>query len=555
MRFRLKNWISLTFLMLGIQLGFSSMECYASERFLVRTQWRTGNIAEPNITFFSPDEAGPSHLVTGMNLKEEELAKDLHGLCGFDNILQKVTRFPLEKMLERGFLNREQFEFYKKFGDALDPEQVVFFNLATPAARPEINISTLSMNADDPFGIKKTYSKVLMENFTVFGKNALTDEEFIRESSKILETEATLWLVRDYATDLSGNIVRKDLPWQFEPELKKAINIPHNGGLNFELGRASAEIAKDTKTLFNKAILTAANDVIATGKNLAASKVYVHALSPIHLRYYKSFGFLPLHALENGETLMVAKLEDLLHQSNPLKDLHETTPYLPILKNDITETLKFRNRVRSSMTQMLDPVAGTRKSPLVISYQKDWYAFMADDLGKMTDEERNAFIINSSATPDIFAQSKLPSHVLNHEIRGNHVYGLDPLQLSEDPQYLSKTISGIYMHFVNELNKGQLSRHLGQSLIHESPLVLHTTDVGLVENAKKLGAEVTESVSIKRSRKMGSPEVVTIEEKTYALTFTNQKVKAISAYHFQRNDIPEFHLGKFHTQFLKMNGL
>jgi hypothetical protein len=539
-----------------IALSFCSLSlAHADERVLVRSQWRTSNINEPNITFFEHRNDHTLHIEGGINLKENEI-RSTSDPSGCVNFLSKLTEYPLKKMLDRNFLTREQYEFYKKFAGNLQPEQVVFYNVAIPKVQ-HFEIKYISMNPHDPFLLEDQISKTLMENLVPFGrKNAqLTDEELVQETSKMLETQASMWLVRNFVEEAPGKLTMKHLPWQVE---KNFADVPAHSkdGLLFELGRVATEKPEDAQTLFRSAILTAANDVLITGKKLSESKVYAHAISPIHIRYYKTFGFNPVKTLENGESLMEVNLEQLFRQLNPVKDFHESAPYLAFFNDDPVKALQFRNKIRTSRTQMIEPIDGSGKKPLVLSYHTDWHAFAAEEFSHFTDAQRSAFIYNSSSTPDIFAHDHIPAHFLQSRTPGNHIYGLDPAELAKDPHYIGKTIGGIYLHSVNELNKGgQYTLYFGQKLVHESPMVFTSTDPTIIAQAKRMGATATPISETYRTRKLSENKVSHIVSEGVELSFSNEQVKQISAIYFHNHMIPDLSYGKFHQQYLRMNGL
>jgi len=534
-------------------LGFlADSLSWADESLLVRSQWRTNNINEPNISYFSRDSNGKLYLSGGINLTDETIIRNSDtGSCV--NFLSKLVQYPLQKMFDQNFLSREQYDFYRKFGKNLDPPQVVYFNTAIPKVQ-KIEIKHISLDPEDPFGIQKQVNRTLMENINAFSNPSLSNEELLKESSKMLETQSSLWLVRDHVLDANGVPVRKLLPWQFEKDFSE-IQRGSSEGLNFELGRASTENHDDLQTVLKAAILTAANDVLSLNKKLSKSEVIVQAESGAHTRLYQKYGFQLIKNTSTGESLMGANLEDLYKKLNPLQDFHESAPFLDFFENDPIKTLEFRMKLRSAYTEFLEQPTSNNEKPLLIAYHSDWHAFMMDYFSKMTDEQTRKFIYNPGTTPDIFAKNKIPEFFTNSTSAGNHVYGLDASAQSSNPHYLGQTIAGIYLHYINKANQTAAPQVFGKKLIHENPIVFFTEDKIFVDEAKRLGGTVKEVSSSKRSRAFSKNEISVLTDHGYEMTFSIPVVKLIGSHYFSFNKIPELKPGISQLKYLGLNGL
>ncbi len=525
---------------------------HADDSILVRSQWRTANINEPNIIYLKKLNGQHFQISGGINLNEKSILKSSDtGSC--INFLSKLIQYPLQKMYDGKSISREQYDFYRKYESHLDPRQVVFFNTAIPKVQ-KLEIRYISMDADDPFGIQKQVNRTLMENFSALNDPSLSNEELVNETAKMLEMQSSMWLVRDHVLEKDGSISKRTLPWHTEEEYKPLIKN-YEKGMNFELGRATTENHDDLQTILNASILTAANDVVTSHQKLTEATVFAQAISKAHTRLYEKYGFQLVKKSDAGEFLMQANLETLYKKLNPLNDFHETSSFSNYFPSDPITAIEFRNKMRGSLTQFLEQPNSPSNKPLLIHFNEDWHAFAMDELDKLPDEKRRNFIYHPGASPEIFADQHIPDYVMNSRTGGNNIYGLDSEALAKDPNYLGKTITGVYLHYMNEVNKTSRPTQFGHNLIFESPMVFFTEDKNFVEAAKKMGAEVSEVNSTKRSVNLSKHEVTKIEKNGYQLKFSAPLVKMIGSHYYTFSHVPELKPGITQLQYLRLNGL
>ena len=544
-----------------LQFAFSSDLAHATSPNIMRTQWLTANPYEFQISGYVSDQANGFKLQSGMNFDETKIARDPLALGACTDTLKRLTRYPLLKMLETGYISREQFNFYTALGSDLDLRQIVFFNTAVPK-EIEYDFSSISaLYAEDPFRLRDQRAKVFGDNLLAFGDDAANDAQFEAQLHHQLEIQSSLWLVRNFFLDEKGETHAKSLAWQVE---KKFADIPpqHPGGLDFELGRTAKETAESIQPAFNAALVTAMNDVLALGKDPAKSRVFIHALAETNARLYERYGFKIVGATTPAapyEVMMAGDLATVFDKIKPEQLFHDSKKYGKHASTGAEETLRLRNRFRDAHVHLLDdrnPRTGA-VDPLIILYKEDAYAFLTEDLVRHGNDDPGRFFeFFPGVTADLFPNRKMALDFFDYRgQKGNFVFGLSSERLATDPLYLEKTIAGIYSHQIAELNRGLAPGMLSKNLIHETPLVFITKDEALLSEARRIGATVTPIKRQYRTATFGEKKSMHLESTAYSISVDSMTQKRMTARYYSWSGLNDLKRGYYQKHFQLLNPL
>jgi len=530
----------------------------ADETVLTKLQWLSENAHEANIMSYRKNADGKFRGIAGFNFDERTSASDFFTHKCID-LLDRVTHYPLKKMMEIGYLSAEDYAFYRGLSTSVDVRQISFFNLSTPK-NIEYEVTHISLDPVDPLGLREQRARTLIENITAFGDDHLTDHEFSEAAKKHLQIDASLWIVRNFILNRNSELDFTKMPWQIEEKFKNIA--PRNSrGLDFELGRTAKEISANISELLSAALLTATNDAHTLGYSLAESRLFIHSLDALHTRLYAKYGFKPVGEITNAagkkEYLLAATLEDCFNLTDPGPRFEAIDQIATHSEKTKLGAYALRNRVRDAHFRIYEQTewAGPDSPPLVIHYGSDAFAFLANDVWEMGVEKGGKVIATSlMISPDFFPGKKLGLSFMEATPRDmNFVYGASEAALKKDPNYLVKMVAGIYSAQIIRLNESIGAEIFGEQLVHQTPLAFVTKNPTIIAAGKSVGAEIRTIKRQYRTLKFRDHTPLHFEDEAQIVVFTPELQKRITAYYFRDGKIPSLREGYYEKRSRMLN--
>lgn len=342
--------------------------------------------------------------------------KSLHtvdrSLVDCNSLLEVQQLYSLKKMTERGYLNEQQLKFYSSLGLAMIPEQISFFEL-------------------------KSKDKVLATMWSVSSQS-----ERNPENAKIL------------------------LPWMLEEKWKnEALRVAGTGLKYFwEWGRAAQESAKDIDELVQFAVMSSYRELRALQGDIHEAAVFIHAITPAHtLAYMRKFGKEIVFSKGDPtreDAILLIPLSRLMEQY-PLRNVSSVVNRLRIASGqewpdgtyaDLIDL--FRTTLWSELTYR--GIRSISAQPIVVQNFSLWglnsihsqlvHAGLSESRSKtmmeiLLEQPYSKKISGLFHYIDVVEPKGVSSWSWDES--AIEVSGLDPTQLSDDPDYLHRILFAV----------------------------------------------------------------------------------------------------------------
>ncbi len=299
-----------------------------------------------------------------------------------ESVLARGEKFPLELMFQRGFISKEQYEFFQSVGSKLDPDQIQFY---------EFNRWYTAIEAARKFESIPTHW--------------VSEAELGQEGMLLNIRRGFLWSVSGQVLDPEfrpGNPqrwVRRRLAIEYAPEFHTLPEWPFpTDAFVFEWGRAGTLEAESLPRLAQLAIIHNVNEVISLGGDLSKAWVVAGASDEAHLRLYRDTYKFEVFGQVPGNTYLRRRLTDLVADprvaprktSKKIARLVELAREAGVLRQSLSDSdaIRFLSELKTQMKAPLDiePLGGrsAKRSP-PIWLQDRSHAFLTIALKHLTD--------------------------------------------------------------------------------------------------------------------------------------------------------------------------